>query len=99
MRKGVTRMPMRAGTMAALNQVSQGETTSTPNSEASFMQSRFWAAAVRKRAEECTEVCIWECTRKEPNLSWEGSSAEAVAYQHIQCSKRTGSLESHVWGL
>ena len=68
-------MPTKAGTIAALNQVTQGETISTPSSEASFMQSKFCAAAVRNRAEECTDVCIWECTRKEPSRSCEGSSA------------------------
>lgn len=75
MRKGVTMIPTAAGTMAALNQVTQGETTRTPSSEASFMHSRFWAAAVRNSAEECTDVCIWDCTRKEPSLSAEGSPA------------------------
>lgn len=57
MRKGVTIIPTKAGTIAALNQVTQGETTKTPNSAASFIHSKFWAAAVRNRAEECTDVC------------------------------------------
>lgn len=97
MRKGVTRMPTRAGTIAALNQVNQGDTMSTPSSEASFMHSRFCAAAVRKRAEECTEVCIWECTRKEPRRSCEGSSAGYCQYsQHVttlrKCVPQTGGV-------
>ena len=84
MRKGVTTMPTMAGTMAALNQVTQGDATSTPSSEASFMHSRFWAAAVRNRAEECTDVCIWDCTRNEPSFSEDGSSAQA-GYQWSIC--------------
>lgn len=88
MRKGVTIMPISAGTMAALNQVIHGEATMTPSSEASFMQSKFCAAAVRKSAEEWTEVCIWEWTRKDPSLSAEGSSAA-----HTNCPFKTFSTK------
>lgn len=41
-----------AGTDATLNQVSQGDASWHPREEASFRQRRFWAAAVRNRAEE-----------------------------------------------
>ena len=72
MRKGVSAMPSSPGTIAALSQVSQGDETTTPSSEASFMQSRFCAAAVRKRAEELTEVWNCDCTRKAPSRDADG---------------------------
>ena len=75
MRKGVTSSPHTAGTTAALNQVTQGPGMTTPSSVASFRHSRFWAAAVRNMAEECTEPCIWACTRNLPSFLAEGVPA------------------------
>lgn len=68
-------MPVRAGSAAALNQVTQGLATSTPSSAASFMHSRFWAAAVRKSAEELTDVCSCDCTKNVPSLAEDGLPA------------------------
>ena len=68
MMRGVASRPMRAGTTAALNHVSQAEGIATPISVASFKQSKFCAAAVRNIAEEFTEPCNWVLTRKAPNL-------------------------------
>lgn len=47
----------------ALNQVTHAEGTTTPSSAASFMHSRFWAAAVRNMALLFTEPCNCDCTR------------------------------------
>lgn len=68
MRKGVTSMPTRAGARAPLTQVTQGEEMTTPISVASFRHSRFCAAAVRNRAEECTEPWNCACTKNLPSL-------------------------------
>lgn len=59
MSKGVTSMPTRAGARAPLTHVTQGEEMTTPISVASFKHNRFCAAAVRNKAEECTEP--WNC--------------------------------------
>lgn len=61
-------MPSAAGSTAALNQVSQGEAITTPSSVASFMHSRFCAAAVRNMALLLTLPWNWLITRKEPSL-------------------------------
>ena len=55
MSRGVISSPSSDGTSAPLNQVTQGFGMTTPSSEASFMQSRFCAAAVRKSADELTD--------------------------------------------
>ena len=65
--------PIKAGTTEALNHVNQAEGTTTPSSVASFMHSRFCAAAVRNMAEELTEPWNWVLTKKAPSLSREGS--------------------------
>lgn len=70
-----TAAPASATPPLALNQVVQALGTTTPNSAASFMHSRFWAAAVRNRAEEQVEPCSWFITRKAPSLRREGVSA------------------------
>lgn len=67
-RKGVTSSPTRAGAIAPLSHVTHGEAMTTPISVASFRQSRFCAAAVRNKAEECTEPWNWACTRNLPSL-------------------------------
>ncbi len=68
--------PRRAGTRAPLNQVTQGLGMFTPSSEASFMHSRFCAAAVRNSAEECTLPWNCACTRNLPSLPALGFPAQ-----------------------
>ncbi len=63
---GVTARPTSAGASAAVNQVTQGDAMATPSSDASFMHSRFCAAAVRKSADECTLPWNCACTRNLP---------------------------------
>lgn len=55
MMRGVMRRPTRAGPRAPLSHVTQGLLMATPISEASFRHNKFWAAAVKNIAEECTE--------------------------------------------
>ncbi len=54
---GVASKAVRAGTQATLSHVSQGEGSCTPSEAASFKHSKFWAAAVRNRAEEFPAFC------------------------------------------
>ena len=76
MMSGVTSRPSAAGTTAALNQVSQAEGTAAPTSTASFMHSRFCAAAVRNIALLLTLPCSCVCTRYAPSFLREGSSGK-----------------------
>ena len=69
---GASARPTSAGSDAATNQVIHAPGMKTPSSAASFMQSRFWAAAVRNSAEEFTEPWNWAWTRKEPSFLAEG---------------------------
>lgn len=55
--RGPVRSAASAGTLAALNHSIQGPGTFTPSSPASFIHSRFCAAAVRKRALELPAAC------------------------------------------
>jgi hypothetical protein len=55
--RGPVRSAANAGTLAALNHSIQGPGTFTPSSPASFIHSRFCAAAVRKRALELPAAC------------------------------------------
>lgn len=66
--KGVTSSPTRAGAKAPFSHVTHGDAMTTPISVASFRHSRFCAAAVRKRAEVCTEPWNCACTRNLPSL-------------------------------
>ena len=68
MMKGVTSSPTRAGAKAPFSHVTHGEEMTTPISVASLRHSRFCAAAVRNRAEVCTEPWNWACTRNLPSL-------------------------------
>ena len=61
-----------AGTEAASAQAAHGLAMTMPSSLASFMQRRFCAAAVRKRADELTDPWNWAWTRKEPSFLAEG---------------------------
>ena len=74
-RVGVMMRPARAGTTAALNQVSHGELMGCPSSAASLMHSRFWAAPVKNMPEECTLPWNWDCTRNLPSLPADASPA------------------------
>jgi hypothetical protein len=55
--RGPVRSAASAGTLAALNHSIHGPGTFTPSSPASFIHSRFCAAAVRKRALELPAAC------------------------------------------
>mmetsp|Transcript_14037 Transcript_14037/g.42362 ORF Transcript_14037/g.42362 Transcript_14037/m.42362 type:complete len:237 (+) Transcript_14037:3050-3760(+) len=70
---GVMARPMAAGTTAAVNHVSHGLAIWTPSSAASFIHSRFCAAAVRNMALLLT--LPWNCdmTRKLPSFLLLGS--------------------------
>ena len=59
--------------MAALNHVSQADGMMTPISVAILRHNRFWAAAVKNKAEELTEP--WNCvfTKKAPNFFLDSS--------------------------
>ena len=76
---GVTSRPTSAGASAAVNQVTHGDAMATPSSDASFMHSRFCAAAVRKSALECTEPWNCACTRNLPRRPALGESARSRA--------------------
>ena len=76
---GVTARPTSAGASAAVNQVTQGDAMATPSSDASFMHSRFCAAAVRKSADECTLPWNCACTRNLPRRPALGGPARPRA--------------------
>lgn len=80
--KGVTSSPSRAGAKAPFSHVTHGEEMTTPISVASFRHSRFCAAAVRNRAEVCTEPWNCACTRNLPSLP-----ADWVPVCHKQLKK------------
>ena len=77
MMSGVASRPTSAGASAAVNQVTHGDAMATPSSDASFMHSRFCAAAVRNSALECTEPWNCACTRNLPRRPALGVSARA----------------------
>jgi hypothetical protein len=102
MRRGVISRPRAAGSRAPLNQVTQGLGMLTPSSDASFMHSRFCAAAVRNSAEECTEPWNCACTRNLPSFPALGFPAgtHRVEHSHVQHSGTLSpriSLECPRW--
>ena len=95
---GVRKSATSAGRLAILNQVTHGEAIFTPSSSANLRHSRFWAAAVRKRALELPADC-------HAHKKWKGYNGihvntyliHVTVHFYLQTSKTT--IISHIFQL